>query len=798
MWHGPVLAGAAFLAGGCLLGLWRRFRRLHQALETTGAEVSRLRALVNGMPDIWFAEAENGTGHAAGAGLAALLGRERLRGLESIEQALAPSDAAALHGSFAHLRRTGQPFTITVRLADGSRTLQAMGRRGTAGEGAAVPLLVLRDITAETDEIQSQSAARRAIEAEQQALLRMLDTLPMPLWRRARDTRLLWCNQAFAHLLDSSPEQVVDRQLELPAAGFGYPPRALALQARESGTAQSESRFLVVNGERRLFELTECMLPGPDGLLGFAVDRTRERELRDELDRHVAAHGEVLEQLGSAIAIYGADTRLRFYNRAYARLWDLNEDWLASEPLYGEILEDLRTRRKLTEEVDFAQWKRRRLAEFTSLLEPMEDLMHLPDGRTLRTLSVPHPFGGLMYVLEDVTHTLALESSYNTLMAVQQETLDNLAEGVAVFGGDGRLKLSNPAFARLWRVPPDDLWGEPHAGQLIDRFRPLLDDGSDWQEQRQVLAGRLLERVPVGGTLILTDGSVIRYAQVPLPDGAVLLSCLDISDSVRVEQALRASNEALEAADRLKSEFIANVSYQLRTPLNAIMGFAEILHNQYFGALNPRQLEYARGVLEASRRLLVLVNDILDLATIEAGYMVLDRDVVDVAQLVQSVAGLTRDWARKQALDLRVAIADGPGLMEGDEKRLKQALFNLVSNAIKFTPAGGHITIGACRDGDGVLLSVSDTGVGIPRQDQERVLHRFERGQGGAGTPGAGLGLALVKSFIELHGGTLDIQSNPDQGTTVLCRLPLHPPSAAAGLPQDGPPQEGGGSVVPA
>jgi signal transduction histidine kinase len=235
---------------------------------------------------------------------------------------------------------------------------------------------------------------------------------------------------------------------------------------------------------------------------------------------------------------------------------------------------------------------------------------------------------------------------------------------------------------------------------------------------------------------------------------------------------LRERNEALETAGRLKSEFIANVSYELRTPLNAIIGFAEILANQYFGPLSERQLEYSRGILDSSHRLMSLINDILDLATIEAGYMALETGPIDIRAMLQAVMTLTRERARNRDLALTLRCPRDIGAIEADERRLKQALFNLISNAIKFTPAGGSIRLEARRDGDELVLAVTDTGVGIPAADQERVFEKFERGNPQARESGAGLGLSLVKSLIELHGGSVSIESKPTAGTTILCHLP--------------------------
>jgi signal transduction histidine kinase len=542
-------------------------------------------------------------------------------------------------------------------------------------------------------------------------------------------------------------------------------------------TPQSESHHIVIAGSRRLMEFTEVPLDGSGELVGFAQDFTDLENIQAELARHIAAHADVLENVAVAIAIYGPDTKLTFFNTAFASLWRLEEDWLVTEPTLDEVLERLRERRRIPEHADFRAFKRQQLAMFTSLIEPQEELLHLPDERTLRLVISPHPFGGLTFVYEDVTDKLALERSYNTLIEVQRETLDNLYEAIAVFGSDGRLKLSNPAYAQIWRLMPADLTGEPHVSDIVEKQRAFFDNGEDWPAVKQRIIARLTAHQGESTRLNRRDGSILQAVIVPLPDGNVLLSYLDVTDSTRVENALRERNEALETAGRLKSEFIANVSYELRTPLNAIIGFAEILTNQYFGELSPRQLDYSKGILDSSHRLLSLINDILDLATIEAGYMTLETQELDIHTLMSSVLSLSRERARNQNLKLEFDCPTDIGSLFGDERRLKQALFNLISNALKFTPAGGTVTLAARRTAERIALIVADTGVGVPREDQMRIFEKFERGSPNARHSGPGLGLSLVKSFIELHGGTVEMDSRPGTGTTVTCYLNV-PPAA--------------------
>jgi signal transduction histidine kinase len=620
---------------------------------------------------------------------------------------------------------------------------------------------------------------RKTVERERDLREAILQSLSVPVWVRGPGLDLVWCNQAYARAVESSVEDVVRRQVELlPTDRRCQNTRALAERASSSGAAQQEEHHVVIGGARHLLNVQVRPLLDINQVVGFALDETGREQVQAELDRHIRAEAEVLENLDTSVAIFGADQRLVFCNQSYRDYWAFDPVFIDSRPSYGEILDDLRERRRTPELVDFLRYKREQAALFTSLIQPREDLWHLPNGSTLWVRIVPHPFGGLMFIMQDVSEKLALESSYNTLIAVQRETLDNLAEGVAVFGSDGRLKLYNPAFRRIWKLQGIDLSLEPHLADLLEARKSLFAHQDRWDDLKRQTVSDTLDRVARAGRLERADGSVIEFSTVPLPDGATLTSSLDVTDTVRVEQALRSSNAALAAADKLKSEFIANVSYQLRTPLNTIMGFAEILTHQYFGDLNDRQTEYAKGIVDASKRLLLLINDVLDLATIEAGRMALRMQPVPVKVLLDEAAGLAAEWAAGQALTLTVKCAPDIGTVEGDDKRLRQALYNLISNAILYTPPGGSITLAAEPAGHFVRVSVIDTGVGIPETDQARIFGRFERSNDHLRQGGAGLGLALVKSFIELHHGHIELSSAPGTGTTVTCVLPTHQPDA--------------------
>ena len=683
--------------------------------------------------------------------------------------ALDAGSRARLDPALQVLQSAGTPFDLDGRSLDGRRLLLLHGRRV---EASAEATLWIEDCS----EAARQAAALKAEIKHQRALI---DSLPMALWLRDDQGGLTDCNRFYAQAVDSDIGTVRHEGVELLGRAKAANAQALAEQARSSGKAGSETHHVVMGGARHLLEIFELPF-GKSATLGLAVDRTQLEEVQAELGRHIRVQAEMLENLSTAIAIFGRDMRLMFSNTAYARLWDIDEDFLQSQPHLGDVLEALRERRRFPEYPNFPAYKQEVLQKYATLIAQEEELVHLPDGSTLRMVITPHPFGGILLSYEDVTDRLALERSYNTLTEVQRETIDNLYEGVAVFGADGRMKLFNPALCRIWHMDPEFLRGEPHVRDILPKSRGLFAvTDEEWPEFAERLVARTTDPDTRSGRHERNDGTAIDWAQVPLPDGGVLFSYIDVSDTLRVERALIERNEALETADRLKSEFIANISYELRTPLNAIIGFAEVLENQFFGALNERQLEYSKAIVQSSQTLIALINDILDLASIEAGYLQLDLQPTNIFTLLESIYTLGRERAHSREIDLRLECDETVGEMLADGRRLRQALFNLLSNALKFTKEGGVVTISAQRTDDEVLLEVSDTGIGIAAEDRERVFGRFERGSLDARQSGAGLGLSLVKSLIELHGGRVELDSRVGGGTRVICRVPLDSGQAA-------------------
>ncbi|MCC2114034.1 MAG: PAS-domain containing protein, partial [Hyphomicrobiales bacterium] len=465
------------------------------------------------------------------------------------------ASSATLEAAVTKLRRSGSAFSMTLATRNGNY-VEAIGR--TVG-GRAV--LRPRDVTG--DQLQTARIADRhdRLKRDIDVMRTLLEGLPMPAWLRDQDGALVWVNKAYARAVDlADAKAVISENAELlDAAG-----REALRKARQIGGVARQRLAVVVAGARRSFDVV--YLSAEDGSAGIATDVSELESIESQLKRTIDFHARTLDQLATAVTIFSADGRLRFYNAAYKTLFDLETTFLESTPEEGAIYDRLRSARRLPEQADYQSWKASLLEAYRSL-EPSEHWWHLPDGQTLRVLSTPHPQGGVIRVYENVTERLDLESRYQSLANVQQESLDNLSEGVVVFGSDGRVSLRNPAFERIWKLSAKELDDRPHFSRIVDWCRLIHDDADVWSALSAAVTGFDDMRPTLKGRMERIDGSVVDYATVPLPDGATMITFLDVSATVAVERALKEKNEALQAADHLKNAFVEHVSYELRSPL---------------------------------------------------------------------------------------------------------------------------------------------------------------------------------------------------------------------------------------
>jgi signal transduction histidine kinase len=396
-----------------------------------------------------------------------------------------------------------------------------------------------------------------------------------------------------------------------------------------------------------------------------------------------------------------------------------------------------------------------------------------------------------------VSSTLDLETVLATI--VSRADLLAGADGGAIYEYDEAARLFHlratqrlePELVEAARSTPIQL-GEGAVGRAAIRRQPVeiedIDGPGAYEGRmremmsraafRAVLAVPLLREGRILGGLVVVRKTPGRFA----PEVVELLRTLGAQSAIAIQNArlfreLAEKSRELEAASRHKSEFLANMSHELRTPLNAVIGFSEVLGEQMFGPLNDKQAEYVQDILSSGRHLLVLINDILDLAKVEAGRMELELSRFDLPAAIGGAVILVRERATRHGLALEVSVDDRLGAFVGDERKVRQVLVNLLSNAVKFTPEGGRVAVRAVPADACVEISVADTGIGIAAEDQEAIFEEFR--QVGADyarkREGTGLGLALARRFVELHGGRIRVQSRPGEGSTFTLTLPVRP-----------------------
>ncbi|WBQ12560.1 PAS-domain containing protein [Hyphomonadaceae bacterium BL14] len=705
-----------------------------------------------------------------GAAASGDAGREILDGIADFEARSARGEATTLCQRLRRLMDTGQTFSLTIAGPSG-RTLEVDGR--AAGRQLAVWLTdaSIREME-ETGAKGRVEETRKLSDADPAASHDMAARNPAPAWRMNAAGRLIWVNEAYARAVEAqSPADAVDEQVLLEPTLAEQ-----TLDALRAGSPRLSVRGAVAGGQRRIMAFH--VYPVSGGAAGFAVDVTEAEEARAALKRFRQAHDQTLNHMAEAVAIFDRAKRLVFYNQAFVRLFALEEAMLNERPAHSALLDRLREKRRLPEQEDYGRWKAAELAlyESTPDTDMPDELWALPDGRMLRVARQRHLMGGLLVIFEDMTDQLALQARYNTLIKVQRATLDKLHEAVAVFGSDGRLKLRNAAFETLWSLDPDSLDDAPFDA-VAETCMGLYPNADAWR----ALKARITDpspdaRTPVSGEIRRTDQSTLTWLTRPLPDGATLIAWDDITDSRRVEAALRDRAEALQESEKIKTGFVEHVSYQLRTPLTTIHGYADLLAGGFAGPLSERQAEHMSAIQQASGQLGKLIDDILDIAAIDAGQLELELDDVHLAELIAETAELIVTRSEHAGVRISQAAPDDLPVARADAKRLKQVLYNLLTNALDHIEPGGQVEIGAGVEDGEIALWVSDDGAGIAAERQAHVFERFERGEGG----GAGLGLALVNDIVRLHGGWVALESAPGEGTRVTCHLPLIAEAGAA------------------
>jgi signal transduction histidine kinase len=686
---------------------------------------------------------------------------------------LTTEQLAELTEAVRRTQRTAAPFRMVATPRGSKRSLALRGHLADpqVSPGGAALVWVFDFSDSESELVQLRADAQRARE-DFGALVGLIEAAPMPMWFRGPDGALRLVNHAYVDAVAGQDAvQVVSDGIELVERVDGLTARQVALQAAAKHLPIERMVSATIGGQRRALKVSDLPL-GDEGIAGYAVDVEEMEEVSRSLRAFREAQRTMLDQLSAGVAQFDARRQLTFANRPFQRIFALKPAVMLDPPPFERLLDLARDGGRVPEARDFPAWRRERAGWFHART-PQEETWTLADGTHLRIVAQPLPDGGIMLVAEDRTEQLQLSAARDTLLRTRTATFDSLFESVAVFAPDGRMQLWNRRFSVDWGLDAEFLDTHPRIETLLERIGARLAKPARAKAVGDAVRAATLDRRQTGGRAVLADGRTLEYAGVPLPDGNGLLTVLDITDSQKAEEALMQRNAALEETDAMKTRFLATMSYEFRTPLTSIGGFAELLQAGLGGDLSEQGREYVQAILTSVGRLGEQIESVLDLSQSEAGLLPLAREEIELLPFVTRLVEDRAAALREGGLSLDLRGTSSAGRITGDKRRLARALGHLIDNAIAATPPGGRILVELRGLKDRARIVVSDNGPGMDAPTLARALEGIKPGTDGQTIErGQGLGLPLARQLIEAHGGTLELLSEPGQGTAAIVELP--------------------------
>ncbi|MCZ8370464.1 MAG: PAS-domain containing protein [Porphyrobacter sp.] len=699
--------------------------------------------------------------------LAAQAGNPRAGGV-------AQSQIDQLWGKIQTTQKSAAPFRMAINLPGSQRSLALYGTLAdpqVSPGGAA--LVWVFDFTESHAEMARLRAAAARATGDFAALVGLIEAAPMPMWFRDADLKLQLVNQAYVDAVGApGAAEVVQGQIELLEFEDGRAPADIARASLQSQDASERIVAATIHGARRTLRVSDLPL-GQEGVAGYAIDIEEQQQVARDFRAFRDAQRALLDQLSVGVALFDDEERLTFANRPFRRLFSLTDEVIEANTPFERFLAEARERGRTPEVRDFPEWRRERAGWF-GMRETLEEAWPLPGGTHLRVVAQPMPDGGLVLITEDRTESLALSAVRDTLLRTRTATLDSLFEALAIFAPDGSVQLWNRSFAGTWGLATDLLDQHPSADELLTAIGRNLVNPSEASLIGAAVRAATLDRREKEGRVDLADGRTLRFAGIPLPDGNGLLTVLDITASQKAEQALRERAEALEEADAVKANFLANMSYEFRTPLTTIGGYAELLKS---GAASDPQAagEYVDAILAAVERLTEQVENVLDLSQSEAGLLPIRKERLDVLDFLTALVREREAAIIAAGLSLDLKGRRGR-IIDADPRQLGRAIGNLLDNAIAGTPDGGRIVIEIKRALDGadggIEIRIADNGRGMTSQELAIAQGGLKPGDSGAPERRTGLGIPLARQLIAAHDGTLEIVSRKGTGTTATIRLP--------------------------
>lgn len=434
------------------------------------------------------------------------------------------------------LKEEGVAFEDYFLLKTANKYIRLEGVRINGADGNIYcDMIWFRDVSVATTRIKTLEDEKNYI--NQQLLLQkdLLDNLPFPIWLRDNNLDIIYCNKKFAEFVpNKSQDDVIAEHAEIIGTNGESLSRELAKKVHANNRLGKTTVGVIANGNRIAMEAYEIPFYVEQNLnntysAGCLIDINELDLLRRNLKRHQNAQLEILGSLGTAFAVFSQNMVLNFYNSSFAELWHLDTKVLDQKPNYSAFLDMIRENRLLPEVPDYKAFRAEEQKAFNTIMEPINDLLHLPNGKTLRRIRAPYPMGGIVFAYEDISDRLAATSAYNALMTVQNEMLANLFDAVLVFGANGRLSFFNNAYLTLWNADKKILANEPSFEEVLDSQRAFFAKDEDWDSLKQEIGANLLNMTSKTMTL-QRNNEKLQIAVANLSDGSLMVTYKKLSD----------------------------------------------------------------------------------------------------------------------------------------------------------------------------------------------------------------------------------------------------------------------------
>jgi signal transduction histidine kinase len=592
---------------------------------------------------------------------------------------------------------------------------------------------------------------------EKESLKLILETIPVAIWSRNENMEITYFNNAYSNIVFGYQKPFDSDLLEIDKSAILSAKKSFA----ENRSIVNE-RSIIIEGKMYLYQITDIPLVENKLVTSVAWDISNKELIQKELQEVLLSHENLLESSSNACMIIAADGKLKYYNDALVKFWGADEEILAHDITHEEIIDHLYTKRKLPEQYNYAKFKKERTVLSRAITEPREDLFYLPDGKCLRCVVIPHPGNSTLFIYEDVTEKLSLERMNHTLNAVQKYTIDNLQEGICVFNETGGLEILNAGMSKLWDLEISEDHQANNLAEIIEKILGECSSETELEELRYAFTKVMVSRIAAQQTIRNFNGNIIHRVMIPLPNRGIMVSDLDITDSVSVQNDLIEQNESLVYVDKIKSEFLANMSYELRSPLTTILGISQLLLLHDYDNLSDNQRGRLGDMLKATDDLSKLVDDAIEITTISSGYTVLDIEEFDLNALIRTIILESSNSLAMSNVSCNFDYDMSKVIFVSDKVKFQHAITKLIENSIYRSKNVSRIDIALKEKGDFYILSITDDGP-KPYEKNSRKNSRSS----------TGLRYILARAIILLLQGKISSKySKATNSTSFIIELP--------------------------